>query len=75
MSLVVVGAVVLVLCAMAYALNVGRGLEGIVEDSRAFQARKDRYRWRRDDFMNDPQLMEELKQWKEENNGFDYEKL
>ena len=75
MSLAAVGAVVLVLCAMAYALNVGRGQKGSFENSEAFQARKDRYRWRRDDFRQDPQLMEELRQWKAKNNDFDYEKL
>ena len=70
MGLALIGVVVLVLCAISYALRVAMG-----EDDRAFQDRKDLYRKRRDAFRSDPQAMEELRQWKQKNNDFDYKKL
>ena len=70
MGLALVGIVILVLCAISYALRVAMG-----EEDRAFQDRKDLYRKRRDAFRNDPQAMEELKQWKRKNNDLEYKKL
>ena len=70
MGLALVGIVVLVLCAISYALRVAMG-----DEDRVFQDRKDLYRKRRDAFRNDPQAMEELKQWKQKNNDLDYKKL
>ena len=70
MGLALVGIVVLVLCAISYALRVAMG-----EEDRAFQDRKDLYRKRRDAFRSDPQALEELKQWKRKNNDLDYKKL
>ena len=70
MGLALVGVVVLVLCVIAYALRVAMG-----EEDRAFHDRKELYRKRRDAFRNDPQAMEELKQWKRKNNDLDYKKL
>ena len=70
MGLALIGIVVLVLCAISYALRVAMG-----EDDRAFQDRKDLYRKRRDAFRSDPQAMDELRQWKQKNNDFVYKKL
>ena len=70
MGLALIGIVILVLCTISYALRIAMG-----EEDRAFQDRKDLYRKRRDAFRNDPQAMEELKQWKRKNNDLDYKKL
>ena len=70
MGLAIVGIVILVLCAISYALRVAMG-----EEDRAFQDPKALYRKRRDAFRSDPQAMEELRQWKRKNNDFDYNKL
>lgn len=75
MGLALIGIVVLVLCAISYALRVAMGEEDRVFQDRKDQDRKDLYRKRRDAFRNDPQAMEELKQWKQKNNNFDYKKL
>ena len=64
-GLVLVGAVVFVFCAMAYALM----------DDEDLEARKKRYRCKRDAFRNDPELWEELQQWRRKNNDYDYKKL
>jgi hypothetical protein len=64
-SLVLVGAVVFVFCAMAYALM----------DDEDLKAPKKRYRCKRDAFRNDPELWEELQQWRRKNNDYDYKKL
>ncbi|KAL2040773.1 hypothetical protein N7G274_006231 [Stereocaulon virgatum] len=64
-SLMLVGAVVFGFYAMAYALM----------DDEDLQARKKRYRCKRDAFRNDPELWEELQQWRRKNNDCDYKKL
>ncbi len=75
MSLAVVGAVILALCAMAYALSICAGTEEGLPDPKKFQARKDLYRKRRDDFRNNREAMEELEEWKAMKNDCDYPEL
>ena len=71
MSIVGVGAVLVLLSVIAYALRVAMGDDGRQD----INDRKALYRKRRDAFRNDPEAMDELKHWKEKDNDFDYKKL
>jgi len=75
MSLALVGVVIFALCAMAYALSIGAGTEDGLQDPKQFQARKDLYRKRRDDFRNNSEAMEELQDWKAMKNDCEYAEL
>ena len=75
MSLAVVGAALLVLCIVAYAMSHSTDSPVDLHDPKVFQERKDLYRKQRDDFRNNSRAMEELTQWKAKNNDYDYREL
>ena len=75
MSLAIVGAALLVLCIVAYAMSHTMDPPVDLHNPRVFQDRKDLYRKQRDDFRNNSRAMEELTQWKAKNNDYDYVEL
>ena len=75
MSLAVVGAAVLLLCIVAYAMSHTMDSEIDLHDPVAFKERKDLYRKQRDDFRQNPRAMEELREWKAKNDDYDYVEL
>ena len=75
MSLAIVGAAVLVLCIVAYAMSPGTDPGVDLHDPKVFQERKDLYRRQRDEFRSNPRAMEELREWKAQNNDYDYVEL
>lgn len=75
MSLATVGAAVLVLCIVAYAMSPSTDPDLDLHDPKVFQERKDLYRKRRDDFRSNPQAMKELREWKAKNDDYDYVEL
>ncbi len=75
MSLATVGAAVLVLCIVAYAMPHGMDSEIDLHDPKVFQERKDLYRKQRDTFRSNPRAMEELREWKAKNDDYDYVEL
>ena len=75
MSLATVGAVILVLCIVAYAMSHGMDSDVDVHNPKVFQERKDLYRKQRDEFRSNPRAMEELREWKARNDDYDYVEL
>ena len=75
MSLAIVGAAVLVLCIVAYAMSPGTDSDVDLHDPKVFQERKDLYRRQRDEFRSNARAMEELREWKAQNNDYDYVEL
>lgn len=75
MSLAVVGAAVLLLCIVAYAMSHAMDSEVDLHDPVVFKERKDLYRKQRDDFRQNSRAMEELKEWKAKNDDYDYVEL
>ena len=75
MSLAIVGAALLVLCIVAYAMSHGTDSAVDLHNPKIFQDRKDLYRKQRDAFRNNSRAMEELTQWKVKNNDYDYVEL
>ena len=75
MSLVVVGAALLVLCIVAYAMSHNTDSPVDLHNPKVFQERKDLYRKQRDAFRSNPRAMKELTQWKAKNNDYDYVEL
>lgn len=75
MSLATVGAAVLILCIVAYAMSQGTESESDLHDPKVFQERKDLYRKQRDDFRSNSRAMSELREWKAKNNDYDYKEL
>ena len=75
MSLAIIGAAVLVLCIVAYAMSYNTEPQVDLHDPRVFQERKDLYRKQRDDFRSNSRAMEELVQWKAKNNDYEYREL
>ena len=75
MSLAVLGAAVLGLCIVAYAMS--HNTESVVDlhEPKVFQERKELYRKQRDGFRSNTRAMEELVQWKDKNNDYDYMEL
>ncbi|KAF6237659.1 hypothetical protein HO173_003860 [Letharia columbiana] len=75
MSLATVGAVVLVLCIVAYAMSHATDSDVDLHDPEIFQERKNLYRNKRDDFRRNFRAMEELREWKAKNDDYDYVEL
>ena len=75
MSLGIIGAAVLVLCIVAYAMSYNTEPQVDLHDPKVFQERKDLYRKQRDDFRSNFRVMEELVQWKAKNNDYEYREL
>ncbi|CAF9942712.1 MAG: hypothetical protein ALECFALPRED_009929 [Alectoria fallacina] len=75
MSLATVGAAVLVLCIVAYAMSHSTDSDIDLHDPEVFQERKDLYRKQRDDFRINTSAMEELREWKAKNDDYDYVEL
>ena len=75
MSLAIVGAALLVLCIVAYAMSHSTDSAVDLHNPKIFQDRKDLYRKQRDAFRNNSRAMEELTQWKVKNNDYDYVEL
>lgn len=75
MSLAIVGAAVLILCIVAYAMSHSADSDVDLHDPKVFQQRKDLYRKQRDEFRNNSQAMEELREWKAKNDDYDYVEL
>lgn len=75
MSLAIIGAVILILCVLAFAMSHGLDSAVDLHDPKVFQDRKDLYRRKRDEFRSNSQAMEELRQWKAGNNDYDYVEL
>lgn len=71
----VIGAVVLVLGAMAYALSVGASEDDGLGGKKGFRERKELYRRRRDEFRENERAVMELGEWKGKNDDFDYIQL
>ena len=75
MGLAIVGAALLVLCIVAYAMSHSTDSPVDLHNPKIFQDRKDLYRKQRDAFRNNSRAMEELTQWKVKNNDYDYVEL
>lgn len=75
MSLATIGAIVLILCIVAYAMSPGTNSGVDLHDPKVFQERKDLYRKQRDDFRSNFKAMEELREWKAGNDDYDYVEL
>ena len=75
MSLATVGAIVLTLCIVAYAMSHTTNSDVDLHDPKVFQERKDLYRKRRDGFRSNSKAMEELREWKAGNDDYDYVEL
>lgn len=75
MSLATVGAAVLVLCIVAYAMSHATDSDVDLHDPKIFQERKNLYRNKRDDFRRNFRAMEELREWKAKNDDYDYVEL
>ena len=75
MSLAVVGAALLVLCILAYAMSHSTDSPVDLHNPKVFQERKDLYRKQRDDFKSNSRAMKELKHWKAKDNDYDYVEL
>lgn len=75
MSLAILGAAVLGLCIVAYAMSQNTNSVIDLHESKVFQERKDLYRKQRDGFRSNTRAMEELAQWKAKNNDHDYVEL
>lgn len=74
-SLATLGAAVLILCILAYAMSHNTDSDLDLHDPKVFQERKDLYRKQRDDFRSNSRTMEELREWKAKNNDYDYVEL
>ena len=75
MSLAAVGAAVLVLCIVAYAMSPSTDSDHDLHGPKNFQEHKDLYREKRDRFRRDSQATQELKEWKAKNDDYEYVKL
>ena len=75
MSLAIVGAALLVLCIVAYAMSHSTDSPVDLHNPEIFQDRKDLYRRQRDDFRSNSRAMEELTHWKAKDNDYDYVEL
>ena len=75
MSLATIGAVIVILCIVAFAMSHGMDSAIDLHDPKVFQERKYLYQRNRDDFRSNDQAMEELRQWKAGNNDYDYVEL
>ena len=75
MSLAIVGAAVLILCIVAYAMSHNTNSAVDLHDPKIFQERKELYRKHRNDFRSNTLAMEELREWKAKNDDYDYVEL
>ena len=75
MSLAIVGVVVLILTIVAYAMSHNTDSEVDLHDPKVFQERKDLYRKQRDGFRSNSRAMEELREWKDRNDEYEYVEL
>ena len=75
MSLAILGAAVLGLCIVAYAMSHDTESGVDLHDPKVFKERKDLYRKQRDAFRSNPRAMEELREWKAANNDYEYVEL
>lgn len=74
MSLAIIGAVLLFLGAIAFALNMGsQDLD--TSKSKSFESMKIMYRARKEAFRSNESAMAELAEWKKRNDAYKYEAL
>lgn len=74
MSLAVIGAALVVLSAIAFALNMGPP-DSDTDRSKSFESMTKLYRARKEAFRNDESAMAELAEWKKRNDGYKYKAL
>lgn len=75
MSLAVIVTTFMLVGANLYALMIIRDTFRGFQDHRVSNARKELYRTKRDDFRSNPAAMEELREWKAQNNDCNYKIL